>query len=207
LGAEELLEYIAEAIRLRELAKFRFTRVLSHCLESIAVWGEAHDLDREHLSFLSLTDLETVEPGALKLKAEKAKRQIEVDQNVRLPHLIRGIEDVDVIRVPLNEPSYITQERVSGPVVELSASATNLNIDGQIVLIESADPGFDWIFSHDIKALLTKYGGANSHMAIRCAEFRIPAAIGCGDRLYDMAAAASIVEINCGARTIKGNEH
>jgi glutamine kinase len=205
-SAEGLLEYIAEAIRLRELAKFRFTRVLSHCIESIAAWGEAHELDRELLSFLSLSDLTTIEPGALKSKAEQARRQFDIDRNVRLPHLIRGIEDVDVIRVPLNEPSYITQERVSGPVADLSTSEINSNIDGHIVLIESADPGFDWIFSHDIKALLTKYGGANSHMAIRCAEFRVPAAIGCGDRLYDMVAAASIVEINCGARTIKGNE-
>ena len=29
------------------------------------------------------------------------------------------------------------------------------------------------------------YGGANSHMAIRCAEFNIPAAIGCGTLIYD----------------------
>ena len=56
-------------------------------------------------------------------------------------------------------------------------------IDGCIVLIESADPGFDWIFSHAITGLVTKYGGANSHMAVRCAEFGLPAAIGCGERL------------------------
>ena len=51
--------------------------------------------------------------------------------------------------------------------------------------MERADPGFDWIFSKDIKGLVTKYGGSNSHMAIRCAEFNIPAAIGCGDQIYD----------------------
>ena len=51
--------------------------------------------------------------------------------------------------------------------------------------IVSADPGFDWIFSHDIAGLITKYGGANSHMAIRCAELNIPASIGVGHKLYN----------------------
>ena len=45
-------------------------------------------------------------------------------------------------------------------------------------------PGFDWIFSQEIAGLITCYGGAASHMAIRCAEFGIPAAIGCGTKIY-----------------------
>ena len=45
------------------------------------------------------------------------------------------------------------------------------SLRNKIVLIEGADPGFDWIFSQNIAGLITKYGGANSHMAIRSAEF------------------------------------
>ena len=58
-------------------------------------------------------------------------------------------------------------------------------ISGKIIAIPSADPGFDWVFSHDIAGLITQYGGANSHMAIRCAELGLPAAIGIGDKLYE----------------------
>ena len=47
-----------------------------------------------------------------------------------------------------------------------------------IVVIENADPGFDWIFSHKIKGLITKFGGINSHMSIRCEELNVPAIIG-----------------------------
>ena len=47
-------------------------------------------------------------------------------------------------------------------------------------MIESADPGYDWIFLYNIKGLVTMYGGAASHMTIRCNEFGLPAAIGCG---------------------------
>ena len=57
-------------------------------------------------------------------------------------------------------------------------------LQNKIIMIESADPGYDWIFTHNIKGLITKYGGVGSHMAIRCAEFNLPAAIGCGNKIF-----------------------
>jgi phosphoenolpyruvate-protein kinase (PTS system EI component) len=41
------------------------------------------------------------------------------------------------------------------------------------------------------------YGGANSHMAIRAAELKIPAVIGAGESLYNQWAKAKILEIDC----------
>ena len=46
-------------------------------------------------------------------------------------------------------------------------------IENKIVLIENVDPGYDFIFTYGIK-IISKYGGANSHMAIRCLELGIP---------------------------------
>ena len=40
------------------------------------------------------------------------------------------------------------------------------------------------------------YGGANSHMAIRAAEFRLPAAIGVGTKKYQEILNAKILEIS-----------
>ena len=71
------------------------------------------------------------------------------------------------------------------------------SIFNKIVLLEKADPGFDWIFSKNISGLITKFGGAASHMAIRCAEFGIPAAIGCGDILYNRLKTAKVVDLDC----------
>ena len=48
-----------------------------------------------------------------------------------------------------------------------------------------------------IIGLITKYGGAASHMAIRCAEFNIPAAIGSGSTLFDYAVNSKIITIDC----------
>ena len=72
----------------------------------------------------------------------------------------------------------------------------------KIVLIENADPGYDFIFTKKIKGLITKYGGANSHMAIRCAEFAIPAAIGCGEQLFNQLQNQERVLLNCRDKSI-----
>jgi phosphohistidine swiveling domain-containing protein len=106
-----------------------------------------------------------------------------------------------VVRLPLGHPTFITSKTVTAKPILLSAAEV-LDIDGRIVLIESADPGFDWIFSHSIAGLITKYGGANSHMAIRCAEFGLPAAIGCGERLFKSMTGAAVIELNAAARKL-----
>ena len=71
------------------------------------------------------------------------------------------------------------------------------------MIIESADPGYDWIFSHGIAGLVTKYGGANSHMAIRSAEFGIPAAIGLGEVDYQQFRVARLLELDCAGRQLR----
>jgi phosphoenolpyruvate-protein kinase (PTS system EI component) len=47
------------------------------------------------------------------------------------------------------------------------------------------------------------YGGANSHMAIRAAEFRLPAAIGVGKVRYSALVAAKELELNSVNRIIR----
>ena len=77
------------------------------------------------------------------------------------------------------------------------------NLEDAIVCIENADPGFDWIFTKGIKGLITKYGGANSHMAIRCAELKLPAAIGCGEEQFDKLTESRRLNLNCATKTIR----
>lgn len=126
----------------------------------------------------------------------------ELTKMIRLPHLLCEPDDIDVVRIPLGRPTFITGKSVTAPTIQLGV-ASNVDIDGHIVLIEAADPGYDWIFSHDIVGLVTKYGGANSHMAIRSAEFGLPAAIGCGERLYSVLASGKVLELDCAASRVK----
>ena len=73
----------------------------------------------------------------------------------------------------------------------------------KILLIPSADPGYDWIFSHDIKGFITMYGGANSHMAIRAGELSILAVVGVGAKDFEKYKKAQMLEIDAGGKLVR----
>jgi hypothetical protein len=206
LPADELLAYIVDAVKAREESKFAFTRCISDALVALTEWGESVGLSRDDISYLEIGDILGGDTDALAARVDDQRHAHGICRAIRLPHLIRGAEDLDVVGMPLGHPTFITNQTVTARGLGLTAREVR-DIDGAIVLIESADPGFDWVFSHDIKGLVTCYGGANSHMAIRCAEFGLPAAIGCGERLFEQLAGAAVIELNCGARTVKPLKH
>ena len=70
-------------------------------------------------------------------------------------------------------------------------------IQNSIILIENADPGYDFLFSNNISGLITKYGGSNSHMAIRCMELNIPAIVGVGEKKYTEIMNAKKLFLDC----------
>lgn len=61
---------------------------------------------------------------------------------------------------------------------------------------------FDWLFSYPIAGLVTAYGGANSHMAIRAGELGLPAVIGSGELLYRRWSAAEVLSMDCANRLV-----
>ena len=92
------------------------------------------------------------------------------------------------------------------PPVLLEDRSAGVELRGQIVLIRAADPGYDWIFGHEIAGLITQYGGVASHMAIRAAEFGLPAAIGCGELMFGRLRAARLIELDCVNRKVRAVE-
>ena len=99
------------------------------------------------------------------------------------------------------EPNYITRKKVRGRVLLLEGAAQP-NFSRAIVLTPNADPGYDWIFSRGIAGLITTYGGVNSHMAVRAAEFGLPSAIGVGELLFTAASRARMIDLDCSSRQI-----
>jgi len=206
VNAHTLIEYIVKSTGAREYAKFVFTKNISAALEIIAAWGESIGLSRDEISYLRIDDIlntadisqgRTIE-HYLRSISSREKKRYDVTLALHLPYLIESPEDVAVVPLLLNKPNFITKKKVKGSYALLTSKDSTLQeIENHIVLIESADPGFDWIFSRPISGLITKYGGANSHMAIRCAEFGIPAAIGCGEQIFDRILHSREIELNC----------
>lgn len=209
-GVDQLMDYVHAAIAGREYGKFVFTRTVSEILELIAGFGEHHGLSRDEMSHVSLHHLleAYVQSGDKSIEehfreiAKLAAEKHALSVAIRLPQVLYDESGVHVVPFQVSHPNFITAKQAVAPIVELRSEGHAQAIKGMIVLIENADPGFDWIFSQEIAGLVTKYGGANSHMAIRCAEFGIPAAIGCGEQRFEMLLKSSKLSIDCAAGLI-----
>ena len=116
-----------------------------------------------------------------------------------LPPLITCPDDVWSFEIPETEPNFITQNQVTAKVNKCYLGE---DLDGSIVCIPNADPGFDWLFSSQIAGLITAWGGANSHMAIRAGELGIPAVIGSGEILYSRWSNAKRLSIDCASKKV-----
>jgi choline kinase/phosphohistidine swiveling domain-containing protein len=209
MAPDALLDFMRKAITGREYAKFVFTRTLSAVLESIAAYGARHGLSRDDLSFLDYGDIERVllgveaGPEALCRIAATNKARARIHASMILPPLIGGRGDFHAFVAPQVQANFIGSGRAAAPLRVLDETGqTKQSLEGAVVLIQRADPGYEWLFSRRIAGLITAFGGANSHMAIRCAEFGLPAAIGIGAEHYQRLAKVRQVELDCQKRQI-----
>ena len=114
-----------------------------------------------------------------------------------LPPIIFSLDDFNIISHYIAKPNFITSKKIISSTKLLENFESFPDINSKIVIIENADPGFDWIFSKNPSGLITKYGGSASHMAIRCAEIGLPAAIGCGELLFEKLKISTKVNLDC----------
>lgn len=197
----ELFDFIKGAIEGREYAKFVFTRSVSQMLSLFKKLGAEYEISPDDLSYAnfecvrqvygSCADIKTVLTDSIAAgKAEYALTKV-----ISLPPILTGPREVWSYHLPELEPNYITQRTATGHVA--FSDSPMERFENSILLIPSADPGFDWVFSHGIAGFITMYGGANSHMAIRAGELGIPAAIGVGEQMFNRLAAQKVLDLDC----------
>lgn len=210
--AGTLLQFMRSSIAARERAKFEFMKTVNSILETISHFGAALGLDRESLSYLRIEDLLQFSRSSLSQPVSAQlgrlagfrRKQMVVTRALRLPDLLRDAGDVLFFEQERWKPNFVTRRSLTAEAVDLSNSDTGVDLAGRIVLIQAADPGYDWIFGHGIAGLLTEYGGMGSHMAIRAAEFGLPAAIGCGESLFEELRTARRIELDCANERVRG---
>nr|WP_325238937.1 PEP/pyruvate-binding domain-containing protein [uncultured Oscillibacter sp.] len=209
VNAGQLLQFIREAIEAREAVKFSFTKCVSEILRLIKAMGERNHIPLEDMAHLDISVIKQLYvdlyygnlSSVLWNNIEMNKRQFDYAKQIKLPSVIVKPEDVYRFALLDEEPNFVTLKSIRAEVVpEADISTTDLR--GKIVLIRSADPGYDFLFAKEIGGLVTQFGGANSHMTIRCAELDIPAVIGAGEKNYTVWESAHILRIDCGGRQV-----
>lgn len=201
-----LFDFMQAGIELRELAKFHFTRNLSDALALITKVGGEYGFSREDLAYCDIAAFKELhvaatDPKDVLLRAiEQGKARYAETLKISLPPLIANPEDVWAFEWPETVPNFITQKQVTAPVVGCDARE---QLAGAMVCIRNADPGFDWLFAYPIAGLITAWGGANSHMAIRAGELGLPAVIGAGEVLYRRWSSAQLLHLDCAGRRVE----
>jgi phosphohistidine swiveling domain-containing protein len=205
----DFLNFVKQSLVDREKLKFEFTRNLSDALELISNAGKQIGFTRNEISYLDfnlifLNYTKLSKKSLIKLwkhKIDLSFKEKEISKLFSLPAIISSEKDFEVIQYYNAKPNYITKNLITSDLVNIEKTSNNL-LENKIILIENADPGFDWIFSKNPAGLITKYGGVASHMAIRCAELNLPAAIGCGDIIFNQLVNASKIILNCNEEVI-----
>jgi phosphohistidine swiveling domain-containing protein len=204
ISTDELIKFIRNAIHARESVKFIFTRSVSEILSIIKRIGNRMGIDVGEMAHLDISVIKSLYSDlyynnlseVLLQNIELNKRQYDCATSLKLPCVISKPEDVYSFFITEDEPNFITQKVVQAESVH-ETDLLGRELQNKIVFIESADPGYDFLFTKQISGLITMYGGANSHMAIRCAENGIPAVIGAGEKNYSLWNQYKKIRLDC----------
>lgn len=205
ITAKELLVFIKESIEGREQLKFVFTKSVSKILQLIEELGIRADISKEDMAYLDISvvkqlyvDLYTGDIRTIfRENIEHNKIQYQSAVQLKLPSIIVKPEDVYSFYLLSEEPNFITHKSVTADTVVLESKIDSSKLEGNVIFIQAADPGYDFLFSKGIGGLVTQFGGVNSHMAIRCAELGIPAVIGVGEKNYTEWSRYRRITIDC----------
>ncbi len=211
ISSKKLIEFITESIRLREYSKFVFTKSIDEIFKNLKLLFERLKISKKELKYISISTIKklyhSLNHNDLKKiffdEIKRSKLQSLKNKFIKLPANIFHEKDIYFFKLEKNEPNFISNKIVTSEIYNLKNFLKSKNYFNKIICIENADPGYDFLFSHKIKGLITKYGGVNSHMAIRCNELGVPAAIGVGEKIFSNLINSNKVQLNCQNKTLK----
>ena len=202
------------SIKERENSKFIFTKYINEIFSSIKKLSKEIKIKHDDFEFVSINTIlnsynnlkVTKLKNEIKHEIKENKKMYEISKIIKLPDVITSIKDIYFNYETVAKGNFVTLKKTKGKIKILNKNIVSKKIGSLknlIIFIENADPGFDFVFSHKIKGLVTKYGGANSHMSIRCMELNIPAVIGIGQKKYNFFSSFKEIEIDCENKLIK----
>ena len=200
IDVNNLLSFCINSMKLRENYKFMFTRTLSDGVQLLRSFSKKHKI-HNNFSNSTISAIYQIKNKKdiliLKKQSFNNLKTSEYYNYVKLPYLIVSNNDFFVSSILLSKPNFISDKNIKGKTIFLDGKSKSVILKNRIVVIENADPGFDWIFSKGVKGLITKFGGVNSHMSIRCEELNIPAIIGLGEDNFGKLEDNATINIDC----------
>jgi glutamine kinase len=212
INVNQFVNFIKDSIKMREYSKFLFSKNLNKILEMIKMISQRNGINCSDAAFLEISDINNLYYNldgrnlstVFKEIIKKNKKIYNDNSKVSLPEVILNKKDIYFFKPLKTQINFVGKKIITGSVfVLLKDSKNKIDLNNRIIFIENADPGYDFIFSHKILGLVTKFGGTNSHMAIRCAENGIQAAIGIGEKLFNNLSEKKKIQINGENQNIK----
>ena len=210
ISSKYLLNFIKDSIKLREYGKYIYSKCIDEIFLNLIKLGKEIKIKRDDLEYV---DINTILRSYNNLKSDKLayelrkqikenKKKEKISKKISLPDVITSVNDIYCYQASSSRGNYFSDKNITSQCINYNEKLDDDKIKNKIVLIENADPGYDFIFNKKITGLITKYGGANSHMSIRCMEENLPACIGVGDTQFNILKKSKIIELNCNQKII-----
>ncbi|MFI9229916.1 PEP-utilizing enzyme [Streptomyces rimosus] len=206
LSPEDFIQFVRDSVAAREYAKHQYSRVVSDMLTCVRRTGERLGFGTEEMSYVTVDTLAALtgddrrDRRILAAAASRGEERYAVTRTLHAPALLSRPDELVSFVALDTEPNFVAHARVIARVADVDSGEP---LDGAIAMIPAADPGYDWIFTHHIVGLVTAYGGANSHMAVRALELGLPAVIGAGDARFRQWMSAGTLEIDTSNRLVR----
>ncbi|WP_415284859.1 PEP/pyruvate-binding domain-containing protein [Candidatus Pelagibacter sp. Uisw_130] len=204
INFNDLINFIRESTQQREYSKFVFTKNIDYIFKHLKLLGRRINIKNQDLAFINIKTIKDLYynlsnhniQDKLKSEIKINKKDYKENKFIKLPEVITNKNDIYFFKETENKINFIGSDKISEDIVILNKN-NKIDLKNKIVVIENADPGYDYIFSHKIKGLITKFGGINSHMSIRCNELNLPAAIGIGEKKYKEIINSKKILLDC----------
>ena len=206
---EKLCEFTKKTFYYREQIKYYISKGIMLLYKYVKRKAKEINVTVEDIAFISISDIIENWDSSVNLKRiiEKNKKLYNEESKIILPDFIGKKEDFFDFTVAKYVPNFITGECIEANLVLIDEEMDYGKLEGKILLIEKADPGYDWVFNCGITGLITQYGGVASHMSLRAHELKIPAAIGCGGTIFNKIKKGGKVRLDCKNKRIYLNEN
>ena len=204
INYKQLMLFIQNSISNREYAKHVFTKSIDNIFEVLKFIGKRHSIELNDLSYLQIQTILNLYynlsfkhiKNLLVNEIYENKKEFKINSFFKLPEIIYSSKDIYSFLENEKKINFIGSSVVIGKPYLIEGNQ-KYNLKNKIICIKNADPGYDFIFSQKIVGLITQYGGVNSHMAVRCAELSIPAAVGVGQSKFESVASSKIIRLDC----------